>query len=107
VVIKITEVDEEDLRLRKAELETELAAIDAKIAYLELMKKPYEAVATGYSGRYSTFWKTEEAARKKLAEYYGKTYFKNGLLYGVILIQHNADGSETELERKPKVSYWK
>lgn len=93
-------MNEATLIERKAALEIELADITAKLTHIERMKKPWEAVASGYSGRFSTFWKTEEAARKKLAEYYGKTYFRNGLLYGVILIKHNEDGMITEVGRK-------
>lgn len=91
-----------ELSDKRARLKTELAEIDAALTHIERMEKPWEAVASGYSGDFSTFWKTEEAARKKLSEYYAKTYFKNGLLYGVRLVKYNEDGTLTVVERKSK-----
>lgn len=65
------------------------------------LEKPYVAAISSYSGGGKMQFKTEEQARKKLKEYAGKTYFKNGLSYGVYLYRHNPDGTKTLLESKP------
>lgn len=87
---------------RKKQLQAELDRISGEIAAIELLEKPYEAIATGYSGTFSTFFPTEEKALKKYEEYRGKTRFRNGLLYVVELVRHNADGTETLLKREVK-----
>jgi hypothetical protein len=97
-----------ELQERKAELQSQLDEITKELARIELLEKPYEAVASGYSGRFSTFFKSEEQALKKFNEYDGKTKFRNGLLYGVQLIRHNEDGTQTLLKCVAKVEHrWK
>lgn len=98
-----------ELLARKAELEKELDIVEAQLLQIERNLKPYEAVASGYSGTFSTFFKTEEQARKKFEEYYGKTYFRNGLLYGVTLKRHNEDGTIDIIDWRAKEhrSNWK
>lgn len=95
-----------ELLARKVELEKELAEIESQILKVERNLKPYEAIASGYSGRFSTFFKTEAQGRKKFEEYCSKTYFRNGLLHGVILQRHNEDGTKTVLDIRKKVDRW-
>jgi hypothetical protein len=92
----------QELMQRKAELEKELENVTDQLLYMERMEKPFEAVAVGYSGRFSTFFKTEEQARKKTDEYYAKTYFRNGRLYSVSIMEHQEDGTKKEIEKREK-----
>ena len=78
---------------RKNELEKELNEIEEKLFVLENLEKPYVANVSAYSGHYQTQFKTETQARKKLSEYAGKKYFKNGLNFGVYLYKWESDGS--------------
>lgn len=100
-------VTKEILLSQKATLEDELERIEARLARISLLEKPYEAIVTGYSGRFSTFFKSESPARRKFEEYNGKQYFRNGLVHGVMLIRHNEDGSQTHLECRSKARNWK
>lgn len=100
-------MDRVELTAKKTALEKELAQVQKELAAIELNLKPYEAIATGYSGRFSTFFKTEAQARNKFEEYSGKVYFRNGLLHGTILVRHNPDGTETHLDHRTKARNWK
>src|SRR6185312_7031967 len=93
-----------ELLERKAVLEAELLDVNKKLDVIGMSEKPFESVVYGYSspGVSSTFWKTEAQARKKYEEYHSKTYFKNGLIYGVILRRNNADGTRTVLDYESK-----
>lgn len=94
---------ETELLARKQTLELELAEVSGKLAFIARMKKPYEAVVYHYcANRSSTFWKTEEQARKKMDEYYNKRYYLNGRVDRVQLIRYDEDGSETIIEDKRK-----
>ena len=96
-----------DLLARKEEIQAELSEINRKLATLDKLDKPFEACVHGYSspGISSTSWKTEEQARKKYDEYLGKTYFRNGLIYGVILYRNNEDGTRTVLAYDWRMNY--
>lgn len=95
--------EEQRLSMRKETLETELAAINAALAHIERMKKPYEAVVYHWCcNRSSTFWKTEDQARKKMDEYFRKTYYLNGRVDRVQLVKYEEDGSTTVIEDKKK-----
>ena len=91
----------EILLARKSEIENELAEIDRKLTVIANLEKPYVANVSAYSGQYSMQFKTEAQARKKLKEYEGKKYFKNGLNYGVYLYKWNEDGTKDLLESIP------
>jgi len=97
-----------ELLERKAVLEAELLDVNKKLDVIGMSEKPFESVVYGYSspGVSSTFWKTEAQARKKYEEYHSKTYFKNGLIYGVILRRNNADGTRTVLDYESKARNW-
>ncbi|MEK3988065.1 hypothetical protein MHB77_32575 [Paenibacillus sp. FSL K6-3166] len=95
--------EEQRLSDRKETLETELAEISARLAHIERMKKPYEAVVHHWCcNRSSTFWKTEEQARKKMDEYFRKTYYLNGRVDRVQLVKYEENGSTTVIEDKKK-----
>lgn len=94
-------MDKTALLIRKATLEEELKRINQQLVIAENLEKPFVANVSAYSGHYSTQFKTEEQGRKKLKEYAGKTYFKNGLNYGVYLYKWNEDGTKTLLESIP------
>lgn len=95
--------DEQSLVSRKETLEAELGEINSKLAHIQRMKKPYESVVYHYcSNRSSTFWKTEEQARKKMDEYYAKRFYLNGRVDRVQLIKYEEDGSTTVIEDKRK-----
>lgn len=96
-------MNENALKERKAVLDAELAEVNAKLAHIERMKKPYEAVVYHYCcNRSSTFWKTEEQAARKVAEYFGKRFYLNGRVDRVQLIRYNEDGTQTIMEDKRK-----
>lgn len=104
-------MDKKELTIRKRillsqkeEAEKELNRIDGELLKLDRLEKPYVAVVSAYSGTYSASFSKEEAARKKMNEYFGKRYFKNGLNYGVYMYKWNEDGSQTLLEVKPKAT---
>lgn len=86
---------------RKIELEQELKNINKQLIQVENLEKPFVANVSAYSGHYSTQFKTEEQARKKLNEYKSKQYFKNGLNYGVYLYKWNTDQTKELLEVIP------
>lgn len=95
--------EEQRLSLRKETLETELAAINVALAHTERMKKPYEAVVYHWCcNRSSTFWKTEKQARRKMDEYFRKTYYLNGRVDRAQLVKYEDDGSTTVIEDKKK-----
>ena len=94
-------MNKEQLLNRKLEIESELEEIDQKLRIIKNLEKPYVANVSAYSGHYDMQFKTEEQARKKLNEYKGKLYFKNGLNYGVYLYKWNEDGTKTLLESIP------
>ena len=84
----------QELLQRKARLEAELSDLKAKLTHIERMRKPYEAVVYHWcSNRSSTFWPTEEAARRKMDEYYRKQYYLNGRVDRVQLVRYNEDGT--------------
>ncbi|KON87417.1 hypothetical protein AF332_11660 [Sporosarcina globispora] len=91
----------EELLNRKEALELEIQNIEKQLRVMTNLEKPYVANVSAYSGHYSMQYKTEAQARKKLNEYAAKTYFKNGLNYGVYLYKWNEDGSKTLLESIP------
>lgn len=94
---------EVELKQRKAELEAELSDVHAKLTHIERMLKPYEAVVYHWcANRSSTFWKTEEQARRKMDEYYRKRFYLNGRVDRVQLIRHNEDGTQMVLDDKRK-----
>lgn len=94
---------ETELLARKSALESELAEVSSILAHIERMRKPYEAVVYHWcANRSSTFWKTEEQARRKMDEYYGKRYYLNGRVDRVQLVRYNEDGSVTIIEDKRK-----
>ncbi|NHN31187.1 hypothetical protein [Paenibacillus agricola] len=103
----MTTLTKSELLAKKADLETELTEINAKLTHIERMEKPWEAVVEAYSGTFSTFWKTEEAARKKMDEYHGKMRYLNGLVYGVRLVNYYADGSKEIVDERAKTSYYR
>lgn len=94
-------MDKEVLLKRKSKLEEELIIVNRQLTAIESMEKPYVANVSAYSGHYSTKFKTEAQARKKLQEYASKKYFKNGLNYGVYLYKWNEDGTKTLLKSIP------
>jgi hypothetical protein len=89
-----------ELERRKAELQEEIADINRRLSVMEKLEKPFEACVHGYSspGISSTYWKTEEQARKKYDDYRSKRFFRNGAVYGVILYRSNEDGTRTVLD---------
>lgn len=91
----------EELLIRKQNLELELLDIENQLEVIKNFEKPYVANVSAYSGNYSMQYKSEKNARAKLKEYATKTYFKNGLNYGVYLYKWNEDGSKTLLESIP------
>lgn len=93
--------DKEYLLARKKELLQEINDIDEKLIVIENMEKPYVVNVSAYSGHYSMQFKTLDKAKKKLNEYAAKTYFKNGLNYGVYLYKWNDNGTKTLLESIP------
>lgn len=84
-----TRLTEEEGKLTKR-----LEDIQKQLNVLDNLEKPYVAVVQSYSGGGRMAFKTLEQAEKKLEEYRGKTYFKNGLNYGVFLYKHNEDGTK-------------
>lgn len=94
-------MDKKSLLTRKAALEEELVEIEKQLVWINNLEKPYVANVSAYSGHASMQFKTEEKARKKLEEYAGKQYFRNGLNYGVYLYKWNEDGTKTLLESIP------
>lgn len=95
-------MNKQQLLDRKSELEEELREINENLKLIQNLEKPYVANVSAYSGHYFMQFKTENQARKKLKEYAGKDYFKNGLNYGVYLYKWNSDGTKTLLESIPK-----
>lgn len=95
-----------ELLAKKAELETALTDVDAKLTHIERMAKPWEAVVVAYSGTFSTFWKTEEQARKKMEEYHGKLYYLSGLVYGVRLVRYDSEGTSAIVDERAKVAHY-
>lgn len=94
---------ETELASRKHTLERELAEVSAALTHIERMKKPYEAAVYHWCcNRSSTFWKTEEQARKKMDEYFRKTYYLNGRVDRVQLVKYEEDGSTAVIEDKKK-----
>lgn len=94
-------MNKEELLGRKNELLDEIEEIDYKLYLLNNLEKPYVVELSSYSGGSKAQFKTEEKARKKLAEYKGKKYFRNGLTYGVYMYKWNEDGTKTLLEEIP------
>lgn len=94
-------MNKEELLQKKESLESELVNVERQLVLLERLQKPYVANVSAYSGHYSMQFKKEEQARRKLSEYASKTYFRNGLNYGVYLYKWNEDGSKTLLESIP------
>ncbi|PLS19476.1 hypothetical protein CVD28_03405 [Bacillus sp. M6-12] len=94
-------LDKKTLLLRKAELEKELQEVEHNLWLLNNLEKPFVANVSAYSGHYSSQFKTEQQARKKLKEYASKKYFKNGLNHGVYLYKWNEDGTKELLEVIP------
>lgn len=94
------------LREEKKQLEEQLDSINKRLAQIERLEKPFEAVVFGYAGRFSTFFKSEAQARKKMEEYLSKTYFRNGLLYGVQLRVRDEKGKSTLIESHKKQERW-
>lgn len=92
--------DKEYLLARKEELKQSLADIEILLNLIDNLEKPYVANVSAYSGHYSTQFKTEEQAKKKLEEYASKRYFRNGLNYGVYLYKWNEDGTKTLIESR-------
>lgn len=92
----------EKFEQRKKELLESLSYVEDQLILINNLEKPYVANVSAYSGHYSMQFNSEEKARKKLKEYAGKQYFKNGLNYGVYLYKWNEDGSKTLLESIPK-----
>lgn len=96
-------MSESELLVRKSALETGLAEITTKLTHIKRMRKPFEAVVYHWcANRSSTFWVTEDQARKKMDEYYAKRMYLNGRVDRVQLIRHNEDGSTTIIEDKRK-----
>lgn len=93
--------DKENLLSKKHDLEQELQKVNKTLRHIENLEKPYVANVQAYSGHFSTKFKTEEKARKKLEEYAKKIYFKNGLNYGVYLYKYREDGTKEVLESMP------
>lgn len=94
-------MDKKTLLTKKTALEEELETINQQLVLIENLEKPFVANVSAYSGHYSSQFKTEAQARKKLNEYAGKNYFRNGLNYGVYLYKWNEDGTKTLLESIP------
>jgi phosphoglycerol transferase MdoB-like AlkP superfamily enzyme len=94
-------LDKKALLLKKSELEKEMEEINKQLRIIENLEKPFVANVSAYSGHYSSQFKTEQQARKKLKEYASKTYFKNGLNHGVYLYKWNEDGTKELLEVIP------
>lgn len=89
------------LLAKKEELQALIADVDKKLTYLDNMEKPYVACVQSYSGGGSAAFKTLAQAEKKLEEYRGKKYFRNGLNYGVYLYKYLEDGSKEMLQVIP------
>lgn len=95
--------EEQRLVTRKGALTAELREVDEKLAHIQRMKKPFEAAVYHWCcNRSSTFWKTEEQARKKMDEYFRKTYYLNGRVDRVQILKYEEDGSTTVIEDKKK-----
>ena len=94
-------MDKTTLLTRKTALEEELENINKQLVIIENLEKPFVANVSAYSGHYSMQFKTETQARKKLQEYAGKRYFRNGLNYGVYLFKWNEDGTKALLDSIP------
>lgn len=90
-----------ELITKRDNLKQELIDVENEITLINNLQKPYVANVSAYSGHYSLQFDTEDKARKKLKEYEGKQYFKNGLNYGVYLYKWNEDGTKTLLESIP------
>lgn len=90
-----------ELLKKRTNLENELKDIERELEIINNMQKPYVANVSAYSGHYDMQFETEEKARKKLEEYAGKLYFRNGLNYGVYLYKWNEDGTKTLIEERP------
>ena len=86
---------------KKEELQALIVDVDKKLTYLDNMEKPYVACVQSYSGGGRAAFKTLAQAEKKLEEYRGKTYFRNGLNYGVYLYKYLEDGSKKMLKVIP------
>ncbi|OMC96258.1 hypothetical protein MKX34_24145 [Paenibacillus sp. FSL R5-0636] len=95
--------EEQRLITRKGALKEELREVEAALTHIERMKKPFEAVVHHWCcNRSSTFWKTEEQARKKMDEYFRKAYYLNGRVDRVQLVKYEEDGSTTIIDDKKK-----
>ncbi|WP_078598630.1 hypothetical protein [Evansella clarkii] len=92
---------EKQLLEEKEKLLVRIGTIDEKLKRIENMKKPYVACISSYSGGGRSAFATEAQARKKLDEYSGKQYFRNGLSWGTYLFKHNEDGTKTLIEVRP------
>ncbi|MCY7948034.1 hypothetical protein P8891_06175 [Bacillus atrophaeus] len=99
-------MNRDELLEKRKKLLEEVKEIDNQLKVIENMEKPYVANVSAYSGHYSMQFKTEEKARKKLKEYESKSYFKNGLNYGVYLYKWNEDGTRDLLESIPVGHSW-
>lgn len=93
--------DKEKLLNKQYNLEKELETVNKQLSHIDNLENPYVANVVGYSGQFSTKFKTEEKARKKLKEYASKPYFRNGLNYGVYLYKYREDGTKEVLEAIP------
>lgn len=91
-------MDKKELLEAREELLLELAEIENQLLFLKNIEKPYVACIKTYHGNFSSQFKKEEQARKKLVEYKNKKYYKNGLNYGVHLFKWNEDGSKEIIE---------
>mgnify|MGYP003499827159 CR=1 FL=1 len=94
-------MDKKELLEAREELLLELAEIENQLLFLKNMEKPYVACINSHHGNFSAQFKKEEQARKKLAEYKNKKYYKNGLNYGVYLFKWNEDGTKEIIEVIP------
>lgn len=90
-----------ELLAKRDSLNQELIDVHNELTLINNLQKPFVSNVSAYSGHYSMQYETEDKARKKLKEYASKTYFKNGLNYGVYLYKWNEDGTKTLLESIP------
>lgn len=90
-----------DLLDLKENLTRKLTDVEKRLTVLDNLEKPYVACVQSYSGGGKAAFKTLEQAEKKLEEYRGKKYFRNGLNYGVYLYKHLEDGSKEMLKVIP------